>query len=786
MPTTSININTAFNAGGATAAEQALNKTAATARKAASDFERLDRQYNAIRDSEIRAARASGDHARALQLIDAQLAAASQGTVRYNNLLGQQARASQNVANAQQQQMASLRSSLLPAISQGTALTQQFGAAMQTQLLSVAGPAALATAALGGVSQAIQAGKDALALRETLNGLRAVSGSTLVYADAVATAKRQQILFGGTLQENIEGLQGLVITSRDTGAKLQDLVDLSQRLTVKSPEQGAAGSRIAIQEAFSEGNITSLARRFEIPRARIEALKDASIPAAEKVKILSDYLDSIGISSEAVAGKVDKTAQSYREFAAALEAARLKLGEVAAEQGKGVTGQATGALTGITQLVTAYQELTQNAGAFGQTVGAILTPLNTYNNMLITGWTEALKWAGATFGAADATRQLTDIEDIRAQQTRTTTDAVNVSTDALSKEAKQKLDDKIETAQLAQQQAQLEQDSIRAAQGLLGAGDQALILAQKYGIAADQAQFLIDKQQKLSNATALADQRVGERDPSNTLTAAEFRAFDRLSDQGAAEAAAAAKAAADKLAADQKAAAEKAAQEAERLQDVQFDNQLKKTKDNAAKIRLLRERQAKTADPVERAQIEGQIIDLQNQKVGGLQKEANLQESIYDAIQKQKDAMLDIEELSIRDRQQDREDAAKRRTAERILASPNASADMKARAADAIALIDVQDRKRAFELEQKQATVGGTITDKGRLLQSVPGGGAVPSAAAPMSIPQAAPVPTGGGGNATLTINLVADGKTLASVSEPYIMESLMKAVETARARAGA
>jgi hypothetical protein len=180
------------------------------------------------------------------------------------------------------------------------------------------------------VAQMLQAGaaaaKQALDLREAQNALKAVSGSTVVYADSLATARRQQVLFGGSLQENIEGLQGLVITSRDTGANLQDLVDLSARLNIKSPEQGIAGARIGLQEAFSEGNITSLARRFEIPRAALALFKDETVSTAEKVQALSTYLDSIGITSAAVAGKADQTALAYRGLNAELERTRLNAG----------------------------------------------------------------------------------------------------------------------------------------------------------------------------------------------------------------------------------------------------------------------------------------------------------------------------------------------------------------------------------------------------------------------------------------------------------------------------
>lgn len=195
-----------------------------------------------------------------------------------------------------------------------------------------------------GIHAGIDAGRDALELRETKNALQAVSGSLTVYTSALSTARQQQVLFGGELKDNIEGLQGLVITSRDSGAQLADLVDLTQRLNVKSPEQGVGGSRIAIGEAFGEGNITSLARRFEIPKAKIIELRDVSIPAAEKVKILSDYLDSIGITSAAVAGKVDQDAIAFRTLGQEISDARLNAGD-------GLATAFAGTATGLSRVI---------------------------------------------------------------------------------------------------------------------------------------------------------------------------------------------------------------------------------------------------------------------------------------------------------------------------------------------------------------------------------------------------------------------------------------------------
>lgn len=159
----------------------------------------------------------------------------------------------------------------------------------------------------------------------------------------------------------------------------------------------------------------------------------------------------------------------------------------------------------------------------------------------------------------------------------------------------------------------------------------------------------------------------------------------------------------------------------------------------------------------------------------GLDKQLRTQEGIYDSLAKQRDAMLDIEELTIRDRQQDREDAVKRRTAERILNSPNATAEMKARAADALALIDVQDRKRAAEIANKSATAGATIIN-GKLYQSV-GGGAAPGAAPTGAAGTAAAPAAGGGSGAAITLRLVdGAGRVLADSVGPIIMDQLLAA----------
>jgi hypothetical protein len=222
---------------------------------------------------------------------------------------------------------------------------EQFSQSFKQGMVGIVGPAAVATASIQllerAISGTIEAVGDALALREQQNSLRAVTGSIAGYTEALTTAKEQQLLFGGTIRENIDGVQGLAITAKETGASLADLIDLSQRLTLKSPEQGAAGARIALVEALSEGNIRSLRQRFEIPAAALAKLKDQSLSVEERMQALSGYLDRVGLSSETVAGRVDEDAAAFRRLNQELEVSTLRLGdELATALGGAATGLA--------------------------------------------------------------------------------------------------------------------------------------------------------------------------------------------------------------------------------------------------------------------------------------------------------------------------------------------------------------------------------------------------------------------------------------------------------------
>jgi hypothetical protein len=147
----------------------------------------------ALRLTQARAnlARANGDEARALQILNDGLA-----------------------KNANATETASLRVQTAAArLKNGTTYAQEFGQAVKSNLLSIVGPAALAAAAFAAVGKGVELGKSALALNRTIALTKELTGTQAAYDRVIAAARQQQLLYGGSLQENIAGIQGLVVNA---------------------------------------------------------------------------------------------------------------------------------------------------------------------------------------------------------------------------------------------------------------------------------------------------------------------------------------------------------------------------------------------------------------------------------------------------------------------------------------------------------------------------------------------------------------------------------------------
>lgn len=477
----------------------------------------------------------------------------------------------------------------------GTQAIDQF----KQGLLGIVGPAAVATAGIAALTATAQSFKDAFAFKAQLDAtnlairtnLAGVRDQGQVFAQAAQFAARYRL----TQQETSDILASSTDILRVSTASVGDLESALLRLQSRDVSKPVSEAARAVRE-LNSGDVTSIKELFNVPAKDALQMKNEIAGGADAVQVLTSYLDRAGVGMAVLENRSKGAAGAINEQRIAAE--KLALAQAKFSEGPGVafTDFKTNALKEFTAILTGdFTEIkARNA--------ARIEGQNAYNLAIQQGKTDAEAMAIAQQVMANAERDAAvaaagaaTAHDRLKDDTIAVVDATRLSADALSKDAQEKLKSTIASAQLSAQQAQLDADSRRAAQGLLGAGDQAIILAQKYGIATTQAQFLIDQQQKLSNATALADQRKGEQTGTD-LSAKQFDDFSKLARAGAEEAAA-----------DKKRADDKQKAEAARIQSAQNALALARATTKEQKIAELQRQQAATTDQAEKLQLQAQI-----------------------------------------------------------------------------------------------------------------------------------------------------------------------------------
>lgn len=589
MPTTTIGIQTQFQGTGAGAAEVALGKVGASATKA-------ERQLASYAQTVARAQRQQGDSAGAIKT--------------YESALSRLNSTSKEAISIERQLAATRKADLGPALPR---TLESFGAdalgQIKSGLLGVVGPAAAVTAGFTALTATAESFKKAFTFKAELDAtnlaiqtnLEGVRDSAVVFADAAKFADKYRI----TQQETGEILKSSTDILRVSTSSVSDLESALLRLQSRDVSKPISEAARALRE-LNSGDVTSIKELFNVPAAEALRMKNEIAAGGDAVQVLNGYLDRAGVSMEVLENRSKGAAGAMNEQRIAQEQLTIAQGKIA---------QSAGGIFFVEALTRQYQGLANllngealaGLQASGREFYVSAAGANVYFAALLAGKTAAEAQTLANQAATNATNSFADAQRNGGGGTFEFAGALNVSKDALTIDQVKKIDSAMATEALAQKQAQLDKDSRLAAQGLLGAGDQALILAQKYGIAAGQAQFLIDQQQRLSNATALADQRVGERDPSNRLTAAQNTKFAGLARARNNEIAEENKRAADKARQEADQAAKKTAADAARLADLQNQNRLIHAKTTAAKIAELERQKRTTTDPIERQQIQNQI-----------------------------------------------------------------------------------------------------------------------------------------------------------------------------------
>lgn len=97
-------------------------------------------------------------------------------------------------------------------------------------------------------------------------------------------------------EEMARATASLLPAAKQSGAELMDLVKTAEILAASNPEQGLEGAAFSIREALS-GDFVSIVERFNLPRQRLNQLKEEGVPAMEAISIA---MQEMGLDADLV------------------------------------------------------------------------------------------------------------------------------------------------------------------------------------------------------------------------------------------------------------------------------------------------------------------------------------------------------------------------------------------------------------------------------------------------------------------------------------------------------
>jgi hypothetical protein len=462
------------------------------------------RDLDRLRDSEIRAAKAAGDHAKALRLIDAELTRAGQGTVRYNNLLAQQAQVTRGAERA----------------------GRDFGDSLKGNLLGVIGPAAAATAAFGLLSTAVRATEEAFKFEATLNADRAALGLLVS-----ATRDQNQVLqeadtfaarYAFTQREITDALSESVFVLRASKRPTEDVLANLARLAVLNPKEGIQGAAFALGELVS-GDVVSLVERFRLGKEEAYAMRDAIKAGQDPIVVLGKYLDDAGISMDLLAQRTQGAQGKMRELAVEQERTQRALAGQSGGLGLAILEKRIELERGLANLLGG--RVLEGLRETGRANFAAAESQQAYSDALARGATEAEARAAAENRYREVVEQTRSIQEVLAPAIQAAADAANAAAPAQAG-----LGDAHRNAALgAREQADAERQLAgaladqRAGERSGGDPRSAVEQARDARLARERAARTRaeNQAQRAANAQALADQRAGERGGGDSRSATE-------------------------------------------------------------------------------------------------------------------------------------------------------------------------------------------------------------------------------------------------------------------------
>lgn len=161
------------------------------------------------------------------------------------------------------------------------------------------------------------------AFRESAGGL--TSSGITEYLDEV---QKKYVELGVKSPFNIGDIQkagqSMIQFTGGSADNMETLMEITQSLAAKNPMQGMLGATTSMVELLGSGNITSISRRFDLPKSAFEGLSEAK-NATEFIEMLNEKLGAVGVTyglveakAMTLGGAFENVKETFNVFAAAV------------------------------------------------------------------------------------------------------------------------------------------------------------------------------------------------------------------------------------------------------------------------------------------------------------------------------------------------------------------------------------------------------------------------------------------------------------------------------------
>lgn len=176
-----------------------------------------------------------------------------------------------------------------------------------TWRLAAAGAVALGAAT---TASAISGFKFNSSVEQATAKLMAFTKDSTKVAETLAWVKQEAAATQFSFKDMANAAGDLTPVSKSTGTALKDLIKQAEILAALNPAEGLTGATFSLREALS-GDWVSIIDRFNLPRKRINELKEQGVPAME---IISRTMNEMGIDYGLVSAQGQTAAARFDQL----------------------------------------------------------------------------------------------------------------------------------------------------------------------------------------------------------------------------------------------------------------------------------------------------------------------------------------------------------------------------------------------------------------------------------------------------------------------------------------